>query len=140
MIRTRLCTLGALTALALTLHGCADLIGATGPDITSVTITPDSIAENSTGMTDEFFSVTIETSGFEFPLEGAEVRIVDLDRVGSTNPPPTINGDQIIVNDILQSWFQGVPPGEYNIQVTVFSEDQAESVTRDDLATVTVTE
>ena len=140
MIRTRLCTLGALTALALTLHGCADLIGSTGPDITSVTISPDTIAENSTGMTDEFFEVTIETSGFEFPLEGAEVRILELDRVGSTNTPPTINGDQIIISDILQSWFQGVPPGEYAIQVTVFSEDQAESVTRDDLATVTVTE
>ena len=140
MIRTRLCTLGALTALALTLHGCADLIGATGPDITSVTISPDSIAENSTGMTDEFFSVTIETSGFEFPLEGAEVRLVDFNRVGVTNTPPTIDGGQIVINEILQSWFQGVPPGEYIIEVTVFSEDQAESVERDDLATITVTE
>lgn len=140
MIRTRLCTLGALTALALTLHGCADLIGVAGPDITSVTITPDTIAENSTGMTDEFFEVTIETTGFEFPLEGASVEIVELGREGSTNEAPTIDGDQIVINGILQSWFQGVPPGEYNINVTVFSEDNAERVSRDDLATITVTE
>ena len=140
MTSTRLCTLGALTALALTLYGCEGLIGEGGPEIASASITPDTIAESSTGMTDQFFDVTLVTSGFAFPIEGATVEIEELGRAGETTTAPTIDGDTIVLNDIAQSWFQGVPPGEYPITATVFSEDNAESVTQLSVVTVTVTE
>jgi len=122
------------------LAGCVDTLD-DGPQIESVTITPNSLSQSSTGMTDEFFEVTILTSGFTTPIETATVKIQDVDGEGREGEPqgaPTINGDTVVISQIAKSWFGGLEPGQYNIEVTV--ENSVDSVRQANAATVTVTE
>ena len=117
------------------LAGCVDLTD-DGPQITSVTVTPNTLSQSSTGMTDEFFEVTIVTQGFTAPI-----RIQDVDGEGREGEPqeaPTVNGDTVVISKIAKSWFGGLEPGQYNIEVQV--ENNVDSVRQANAATVTVTE
>ena len=127
-----------LTGAMLTFSGCPDLDD--GPDITSVTISPNTVKKSSTGMTDEFFTVVIQTSGFESELTGATVAIQDIDPALEAQPQeePVINGDTITLNRIPKSWFSGLDVGEYAIETTVTSE--LTTLRRANVATISVSE
>lgn len=129
------------TCCLVALMGCDGLLGGVGDgtQIVSVQITPDTIAESSTGMTDQFFTVTIETSGFIEDIADAEVFIQQNDRVGQPGNVQ-INGSTIVLEQIAQSWFSGLGAGVYPIGARVSSVDDIESVTQNSVATITVTE
>ena len=110
------------------------------PQITSMTITPSTIKKSSIGMTDESFTITIETANFTEPLESADVRIQDLNRSASTDTAPEISGDTIVIKNVLLSWFNGAAPGTYAISAKVFSEGDLQAASEINLATVTVEE
>ena len=129
-----------LITLALGMFGCDTLIGELDSvNIVSVNVTPATISESSTGMTDQFFTVTIQTAGFTEEIEGAEVRIQQNDRKGEPQNV-SVQGDTIVLERIALSWFQGLGVGEYPISARVFSADEVESVEQLDVATITVTE
>jgi hypothetical protein len=110
-----------------------------GPTIVSMTISPNSIPKANGGMTDQFFEVTIVTSGFASPLSD-DVRVfIQENQQEAVAGEVVINGDTIVMKKIAQSWFQGLEPATYNIGATVNSEDNAEQVNQLNLATVTVT-
>jgi hypothetical protein len=115
-----------------------------GPNITSATITPSTVAESNTGMTDEYFEVTLTTSGFEGEFQDAEVfiQIPGADNRPANGSFSTIEPGDIstIVNDpqsIPLSWFGGLEPGVYNIGATI--QTDLEDYTQLDVATVEVT-
>lgn len=129
-----------LTTLALGMFGCEALLGELdSANIVSVDITPSTISESSTGMTDQFFTVTIVTAGFTEEIQGAEVRIQQNDRKGEPQNV-SFQGDTIVLERIALSWFQGLGVGEYPISARVFSADEVESVEQLDVATITVSE
>lgn len=136
-LRTMLAAL-AMSGAMLTLSGCPELDD--GPDIASVSISPNTVKKSSTGMTDEFFTVVIQTSGFESTLTGATVSIQDIDPPLEAQPQeePIINGDTITLNRIPKSWFSGLDVGEYAIEASVTSE--LTTLRRANVATITVTE
>ena len=118
----RLFSLFLLICFALVpLAGCTELAD-DGPQISSVTVSPNTISQSEGGMTDEFFEVTIVTAGFTSPIENATVRIQDVDGDGREGEPqvaPTIDGDTVVISRIAKSWFGGLEPGQYNIEVQV---------------------
>ncbi len=136
LIHPHLITLMILGAALLFSNGCIDAVD--GPDITSVTVTPGSISKSETGMTDESFTVVIQTSGFESELTGATVAIQDLDPPLEGQPleDPTISGDTITLR-ILKSWLGGLDEGTYSIETTVTSE--LTTIKQGNSATVTIT-
>lgn len=130
-----------LVLMVLPLTGCP-LDETTDPTIASMSITPNTIAVSSTGMTDEFFTVTITTANFASTITTANVFIQDADGANRDGTPETtmINGEVVVLNKIPLSWFSGLGAGTYKLGAQVSSEGGAESVTQLDLATVTVTE
>ncbi len=144
MVRNR-CALLAL--LALTVFGCGDDL-AGGPSVESMTITPNTIAVSDTGMTDEFFSVTVQVAGFTEPVDAGSTRVFYSDGASDVEGiygSSALAGSTIQLGNIATSWFQGQPAGTYELGVTVQSEADssgrpAESVTEFGLATVTITE
>ncbi len=133
---TRPLFLGAALAMVLGNTSCID--AASDPDIVSVTVSPNTVPRSSTGMTDEFFTVTIVTSGFTSPPTGATVAIQELDPKLEAQPGATeINGDTITLQEIPKSWFGGLEEGTYNIETTVTSD--LTDLTQSNTATVTVT-
>ena len=113
-----------------------DLGGAT---IDSVTIDPDIISLSDTGMTDEFFIVTIVVSGFEGEIDGDSARVFvqepEIDAVPGTTD---VSGDTITLGMIAKTWVGNLDPGEYDVGAEVRSD--TESVTQRDLATITIEE
>lgn len=138
MPRRAFFVMAALWALALT--SCTDIVD-DGPRIVAVTVDPSSLSVNETGMTDQFFEITIETAGFTAPIDGAEVTIQDVDRLAEPQDAPEITGDTIRLTRIAQSWFGGLSEGTYDLEVYVYSGDPDnpdESVRQGNAATVTV--
>lgn len=117
--------------------GCAE-IADTGPQVVSVTVTPSTLAKSDTGMTDAYFEVRIVTSGFETPVTDAKVFIQEINLEGEPQDPLVINGDTITVPKIAQSWFGGLEPGQYAIEVLVSND--VDEVRQANAATVTITE
>lgn len=109
------------------------------PQISTLTITPSTISESSTGMTDQFFEITIVTANFTEPIESAQVFIQDLNREAVFNTAPEITGDTIVIKRVPFAWFSEVGVGEHAISATVFSEGDLQSATELNLTTVTVT-
>jgi hypothetical protein len=136
---TRRTLLQATLAAAMLLAAGCGAIDDNGPSIVSMTVTPGSIPRASGGMTDQFFQVTIVTSGFGAALsEDARVFIQENEQEAVAGEI-VIEGETIILKQIAQSWFQGLDPATYNIGATVRSEGDAEQVTQLNLAQVTVT-
>ena len=132
------CVLALLCAVAL-YAGCLPE-DETAPRIDSVRITPNEISRTgSAGMTDENFTITIQTANFTEPLEGATVTIASEGRSADSSVPPTINGDTIVITGVRLAWFEGLAEGEYAINAQVFSEGDLQTATETNVATVTVT-
>ncbi len=138
-ISRRLITAAILFTLAVLFAGCLDLEDLDSPRIASMTITPSTISQGSTGMTDEFFTITIVTENFTEPLESVEVQIQENNREAQSTQAPRINGNTIVLERVTLSWFQGLEPGDYAISASVFSEGELQNATEQNLATVTVT-
>lgn len=118
----------------------ADETGPPPPTITQLTIEPDTITETDTGMTDEFFEVTIDVSGFDSPISEVELSLTG---EGRQAPDPsertmTVNDNTITVSNIPYTWFTGLDAGSYGITATV-TDESGVSITKEDLATVEVT-
>lgn len=145
MMRRGLCSrtlwMLVLVLMVLPITGCP-LPEDTDPTIVSMTINPNTIAVSSTGMTDEFFTVTITTANFASTITTATVFIQDADGGNRDGTPETttINGEVVTLNKIPLSWFSGLSAGSYRLGAQIATQDNAESVTQLDLATVTVTE
>lgn len=132
-----------LLAATLVLSSCVD--SPFGPTIISATVTPSTIAQSNTGMSDEYFEVTLNTSGFEGEFQDAEVfiQVPGGDNIDSRGSFSTIEPGDIstIVSDpqtITTSWFGGLEVGVYSIGATV--QTDLEDYTQLDVATVEVVE
>ncbi len=117
----------------------------TTPTIDSIIISPDSISAASTGMTDQFVSVTLGVSGFNAPINVEGTRIfLEANGVDGDYQSATLTGDTIQLTNIAISWFQGLEPGEYSVAAEVVSQDgddgePTETITQLGLATITIT-
>lgn len=136
----------SLALVAALTTGCGEDLLDNGPQIVSMTITPDEIPSTSTGMTDQFVTVTLTVSGFTdaINVDATRVFIEDND-VEGVFQTATLSGDTITLDEIATSWFQGLTPGAYPLGAEVFSVDgengePTESVSQLGLATVTITE
>jgi hypothetical protein len=133
-----LATLALLLLLLTTASGCGDVLN-DGPTITSLTVSPSSVVQTDTGMTDEFFTITLSFSGFESDVIVDETRVFiqdpEIDAVPGT---ADLNGDTITLGMIAKTWVGGLAPGVYEIGAEVRSE--TESVTERNLATIEITE
>ena len=135
---------GLIAAMILFGFGCADdLLG--GAEIVSMTISPDSVASTSTGMTDQFVTVTLVVSGFADPVnvDGTQV-FIEENGVEGIYQNASLSGDTITLTEIATSWFQGLTPGTYQLGAEVVSVDgdngePTEQVRQLGLATITVT-
>lgn len=134
-----LCVVSLLCLALMSWAGCIP-VDETAPRIDSVTITPDTISKTgSAGMTDENFTITIQTANFTEPLEGAIVSIDSPPRDASSSEPPTISGDTITITGVKLAWFEGLAEGTYSINAQVFSEDDLQTATETGVTTITVT-
>ena len=127
-----------LVLFALLLSACGEDLGL-GPSIDDLIVDPDVITLSDTGMTDEFFTVTLTVSGFEDVVDPELTRVFiqqpEVDAVaGSTD----VSGDTITLNMIAKTWVGGLDAGLYNVGAEVRS--PTESVTQRDLATITIEE
>jgi hypothetical protein len=115
------------------------LDGGFGSTISSFTISPDRIPQSDTGMTDEFFDVSMTVSGFETPVSSVELFIQETGQQAPLNSERELSvvGSSVSVSNIAKTWFNGVSPGIYNIGATVTAEDGSE-VTQRNLGTVEV--
>lgn len=131
---------GLLLSVLAVASACQEAFG--GPTITSLQIEPDTISKNrNSGMTDQYFEVTIQVTGFENEIEDVELFIAENDRTAPRNPEreTTIDGNTIAVTRIQQTWFNGMDPGTYSIGATV-TDAQGTSDSRSNLAEVELTE
>jgi uncharacterized protein (DUF433 family) len=131
---------GLVLSMLAVASACQEAFG--GPTITSLQIEPNTISKNrNSGMTDQYFQVTIQVTGFEDDIEDVELFIAENDRTAPRNPDreTSINGTTITVTRIQQTWFNGMDPGTYNIGAAV-TDAQGTSDTRRDLAEVELTE
>lgn len=125
--------------LLLALTGCGEDLGS-GASIVSLVIDPNVVSAQDTGMTDEYFTVTLTFAGFEEAVIADETRVFiqeasDRDAVpGST----TLDGSTITLAMIAKTWVVGLDPGIYDIGAEVRS--ATESVIQRDLATITIEE
>lgn len=104
--------------------GCEDTL--TGPRVLSATIDPDRIPKQDRGMSDEFFDIEMETSGFESDVQAVEF-FVQTERGEQTNPEPqeepTFETGRIVVNEIPKNWFADIDTvGTYPIGTEITSE------------------
>lgn len=139
----RACLTGLLLGSILVVGtGCEEALNGAvdGPTITSLTITPTSVPKNDTGMTDEFFDVTIRVAGFDAPIEDVELFIAENNRSAPNNPQKTVDitGNTITIDNIQKTWFEGMDRGLYNIGATV-TDETGTSDTQRNLAQVEVT-
>ena len=112
------------------------LDGGFGSTISNFTISPDRIPQSDTGMTDEFFDVSMTVSGFETPVSSVELFIQENGREAPRGDLDVV-GSSVSVDNIAKTWFNGVPPGLYTIGATVTAEDGSE-VTQRNLGNVEV--
>ncbi|MEM1349892.1 MAG: hypothetical protein AAGI01_15120 [Myxococcota bacterium] len=137
-----LLTVWALMALGLTSCLVNNPAGL-GPSIVSLDITPSQLPVADTGMTNQFFTIVIETDGFTDTITDATVTIQEENRDAPKQEPPVIDGSTITLSGIAQSWFSGLEANTYNLKVTVVAEDEAgnllQSASAQNVATVTVT-
>lgn len=140
---------GVVGALLLA-AGCQEALS--GPRVLETSIEPDTISSTeNTGMTDQYFRVEMQTTGFDSEIETVEM-FAQLDSGERPSPPPEdseqypqINDDrtEIILDTIPQTWFgqkggQQVPPGVYQIGTEIVSADT--KVRQRNLTEVEVTE
>lgn len=135
---------GLIAALIFFGFGCADdLLG--GPEIVSMTISPDSVASTGTGMTDQFVTVTLVVDGFTDPINVNGTRVfIEENGIDGVYQSASLVGDTITLTEIATSWFQDLAPGEYPLGAEVVSEDgdngePTEQVSQLGLATFTIT-
>jgi hypothetical protein len=128
------------------LTSCGEDLGG-GPEIVSMTISPDTLSVTETGMTDQFFTVTLEVAGFtdEIDLEETRVFIQGTDEVDAVFQTSAQVGNTITLGMIATGWFQTQVPGVYDIGASVQTiagdtGQPTEQVTQLNLATVTITE
>lgn len=123
---------------AVLLSACGEDLGF-GPSIDSVTIDPDIISLSDTGMTDEFFTVTITVSGFDDVVDPDETRVfVQEPEVNAVPGSTELSGNTITLTMIAKTWVGGFDAGIYDVGAEVRS--PTESVTQRDLATITIEE
>ena len=148
-------------ALFVVLTGCGEDFTASGPQVDSITIDPTTITTSQQGMTDEFFTVTVQLSGFTEPIdiEASEVFYVDASgqEVPSNSMMRSIDGADangvcadvctVSFDRIFLNWFAGTPASEtpYDIGAEIVSEPgdtgrPSERAKEVGLAQVTVTE
>ncbi len=126
--------------------GCGEDFGG-GPEIVSMTISPDTLSVTETGMTDQFFTITLEVAGFtdEIDVDETRVFIQGTDEVDAIFQSSAIVGNTITLGMIATGWFQTQVPGVYDIGASVQTiagetGQPTEQVTQLNLATVTITE
>lgn len=130
--------LAILMLFALLLSACGEDLGI-GPSIDSLTVDPDVVSLSDTGMTDEFFSVTISFSGFEDVVDPELTRVfIQQPEVDAVAEDIDVSGSTITLTRIAKTWVGGLDAGLYNIGAEVRS--PTESVTQRDLATITIEE
>lgn len=134
-----------LIGAAVTLSSCVDT--PFGPDILNVTVTPSVIPLSDTGMGDEYFDVSISTTGFEGEFDSADV-FIQLPNGGQVSAcqgrpeciqPAEPGNLSTLVSQreaIPTAWFEDQDVGVYSIGATVTTD--LEQVTQLDLATVEV--
>lgn len=134
-----------LAILVLVSTGCGEDLGF-GPEIVSMTVSPDTLSTTETGMTDQFFTITIEVSGFTDEIDVEATRaFIQPDEVDAVYESATLVGNTITLDRIATGWFQTLPPGTYDIgaEVSTVPGDNGqptEAVERLNLTTVTITE
>ena len=132
-----------LVCAALALPACPGIGVDDGPTIEDVTIDPSTISTSDTGMTDEYFTITIETAGFTEPISGADATIQEAGREAVPGQID-VTGDVVTLREIPKTWFGNLAPGDYFIEIFVYSGDDPatplESVRQANATQVTVTE
>lgn len=135
----------SLALFAAVSTGCGEDLLENGPEIVSMTISPDEIPSTSTGMTDQFATVTLTVAGFTDPINVDATRVfIEDNGVEAVFGTASMTGNTITLEEIATSWFQGLEPGEYPLGAEVFSVDgdngePTESVSQLGLTTVTIT-
>jgi hypothetical protein len=128
-----------LVGAVMMLPSCVDE-GDGFPDIVSVTVSPSTISQNqSAGMTDQIFDITVTVADFAGEIEDADVFIqLQGEEEEAAKEGFEVNGNIISITGVRYAWFTGLEPGDYNIGARVVS-DAGESVQELDLETVRVT-
>ena len=129
--------LAIVVLFTILLAGCGEDL--TGPSILSLTVDPDVISLSDTGMTDEFFNVTIVVSGFDDEIDPERTRVfVQEPNVDAVAGFTDVSGSTITLQMIAKTWVGGLDAGLYDVGAEVRS--ATESVTQQDLATITIEE
>ena len=127
----------ALLLFVVLVAGCGEDLG--GASIDTMTVDPDIVSLSETGMTDEFFTVTISVSGFEGVIDTEATRVFIQDPLRDAVPGNTVqDGNTITLQMIAKTWVGGLDAGTYQIGAEVQSD--TETVTQRDLATITIEE
>ncbi len=109
------------------------------PDIVSMTVSPSSIPQSDTGMTDETIDVTITVADFAGQITGADVFLqLQGEEREAVKDDFVVEGNTVELVGITKSFFSGLQPGDYQLGATVVS-DAGERVQELDLATVSIT-
>ncbi|MEZ4461877.1 MAG: hypothetical protein R3E66_19580 [bacterium] len=125
--------------------GCGEDLLNNGPEIVSMSISPDSVPATSTGMTDQFVTVTLTVAGFNDPINVDGTRVfIEANNVDGVYQSSALVGDTITLSTIATSWFQGLTEGEYSLGAEVVTVDgdngePTEKVSQIGLATITIT-
>jgi len=131
-----------LVVAAIAATGCGEALGPDGgPQIVSLSIDPSEISLSDTGMTDEYFTATIQVSGFQnaVDVDQADVFVeAGGDTISAEPGTRDIQGDTITLGMIAKSWLGGLDAGDYGVGAEVQS--STEKVRELDLATITITE
>lgn len=158
----RVSAAGIVALLALVV-GCGEDLTETGPQIESMTIDPSTITTSDQGMTDEFFTVQVQISGFTEPIDLDSSEVFYIDSTGMEVSGNTMAADKTIqgatadnvcpdvctitFSRIFLNWFAGTPASEtpYEIGAEIVSEPgdtgrASERAKEVGLAQVTVTE
>jgi|GEM_PF-3505341 len=124
--------LGMLFSLA----SCVELEGE--PRIVTVSVEPSTIEYNHYNGS---MNVSILIANFEGAIVDADAFIQLFPDPSRDAPKTSFSADinAIELQDVPKTWFQGLPPGTYQIGARVVS-DAGESIEQLDLATVTVTD
>ncbi len=101
-------------------------------------ITPDQISLSETGMTDEFFNIEIQVSGFVGEIDKSSIHVYrENPRVEAVPESISVNGNTIKLSRIAKSWFGDVEEaGSFSIGAELSSDSQF--INEQDLATITV--
>jgi hypothetical protein len=108
-------------------------------DIVSVNVSPSSIPQNDTGMTDETIDVSMTVAGFAGQITEADVFLqLQNNERDAQKDDFVVEGNTIELVGITKSFFGNLDPGDYQLGATVTS-DAGEFVQELDLATVSIT-